>query len=353
MNKVQALNRLMLLFIAPFIGIVICLYQVNMSIEVPKLATSVEYIPINLNTSILEAKLEDVTSKVINTKPTIESFDSLYEQSALQAAHMLSTATASALMPEQIYDQDIISKLGRPARHESSDNIDLKLFVLNENKYKGYAMKVKLKSDQAMKLVLSKDKLGEAETTLQAVNRYKAVAGVNAGRFIENKKDLLPIETTIIDGQYTTGFNPSYGDSIFIGLNHKRELIGSKLTSQSELDQLNPQFGVTAGPILVQNGLKTTIPSTWQASTARSARTVIANYTDNQLLFLVIEGDETNNRSGATLHELQDQLIRFGVKDAYNLDGGGSSSLVLNNEMFNQPADGKARSLATHFLFFK
>jgi Phosphodiester glycosidase len=353
MNKVQALNRLMLLIIAPFIGLFIWLLNVNLSIEVPNLVNSVEYTPVELHTSDLEAKLDEVNLKVTNTKPLIDQYKPLYEQSAIEIKHMLDIAAASRSMPESIVDQRITSKLGRTVRHESSDNLDLKLFVLNENKYKGYAMKVKLKTDNAMQLVLSKDKLGELETTQQAVSRLGAAAGVNAGGYVENKSDALPNGTIFLNGQYLNGPATVSNDSIFIGMNNKRQLIGGSYSNQAEIDQLSPLFGITSGPILVQEGVKATIPSHLEPTTKRSARTVIANYHDDQLLFLVIDGDDNNKQAGATLEELQDKLISLGVKDAYNLEGGGSSSLVFNNEMMNLPAEGKAKPVATHFVFFK
>nr|WP_317890348.1 phosphodiester glycosidase family protein [Paenibacillus polymyxa] len=46
-------------------------------------------------------------------------------------------------------------------------------------------------------------------------------------------------------------------------------------------------------------------------------------------------------------------LSRLGAQDAYNLDGGGSSSLIFNGRVVNHPSDGRLRALATYFLFFK
>lgn len=353
MNKVQALNRLMLLLIAPFIGIIIWLLNVNLTIQVPNLVDSSVYTPIEMSTADLEAKLDEINLKVNNAKPQIDHFKPLYEQSAAQVKHMLDTIAVTKTMPESIVDQRITSKLGRTVRHESSDNLDLKLFVLNENKYKGYAMKVKLKSDNAMQLVLSKDQPGELETTQQAVNRLGAVAGVNAGGYIENKSKAMPVGTIYWNGQYLNNQDPSLRDPIFVGMNNKRQLIGGSYSNQTEIDQLSPLFGVTSGPILIQDGVKTTIPSYLEPATKRSARTVIANYEDDQLLFLVIDGDDKDKQAGATLEELQDKLISLGVQDAYNLEGGGSSSLIFNNEMMNLPAEGKAKPVATHFIFFK
>ncbi|MCU6339915.1 phosphodiester glycosidase family protein, partial [Enterobacter quasiroggenkampii] len=81
--------------------------------------------------------------------------------------------------------------------------------------------------------------------------------------------------------------------------------------------------------------------------------TVIGNYKDDQLLILVVDGYNEGGSSGATLEELQRKLANLGVRDAYNLDGGGSSTLVFNGRVVNAPSDGEMRSLPTHFLFFK
>ncbi|MNI89529.1 hypothetical protein D3C73_1469380 [compost metagenome] len=66
-----------------------------------------------------------------------------------------------------------------------------------------------------------------------------------------------------------------------------------------------------------------------------------------------MDGYNEKGSSGATLEELQGRLYKLGVVDAYNLDGGGSSSLVLNNRVVNNPSDGNLRPVPTHFLFYK
>ncbi|MNJ66948.1 hypothetical protein D3C77_630740 [compost metagenome] len=80
---------------------------------------------------------------------------------------------------------------------------------------------------------------------------------------------------------------------------------------------------------------------------------MIGNYKDDQLIILVVDGYDENGNSGATLEELQNKLYNMGVVNAYNLDGGGSSSLVLNGKVINTPSDGQLRPVPTHFLFFK
>jgi exopolysaccharide biosynthesis protein len=177
---------------------------------------------------------------------------------------------------------------------------------------------------------------------------------VNAGGFADDSRgNRFPQDTTVVNGKYVSGFFPSNNDTVFIGLSKDRKLIGGKFNQQSELDKLGPLMGSTFVPTLLKNGNKQIIPARWQTSPGRAARTVIGSYKNDQLLFLVTDGYDESGNSGATLAELQDKLLQLGVQDAYNLDGGGSSTLVFDGNVINRPSDGRLRPLATHFLFFK
>jgi len=354
MTRVQGLNRFMLLLSAPFLGMLLIMLLKPIEVTLPDLAPSSEWIAAELNADSLQTKLANVNLDAAATKSTLERYFHIYEQSAADAASMLQTSSAAVLQPGAIYDRRITDKLGRASRHASSGNVDLKLFALNEGKYQGYALKVTLKTDKAMTMALGKDKLGGSETTLEAVRRKGAIAGVNAGGFADdNRGRRFPLGTTMLNGQYVYGFFPSENNLTFIGLSKARKLIGGTFSSQASLDSLQPQFGATFVPVLLKGGQKQPIPERWRTSPARAARTVVGNYKDGQLLFIVTDGADGNGSSGATLAELQDKLLELGVRDAYNLDGGGSSTLIFDGETINRPADGKLRPLATNFLFFK
>jgi exopolysaccharide biosynthesis protein len=354
-NAVKDINRMFLLAAAPFLGIMLWLLAVQLSVQLPRLTASMNTaFSIQNEAKNVESRLELATTDAVQTKSIIQSYFKLYEQTSAEAASLLTNATAQAAIPNAIFDQRISAKLGNPNRQAGSGNIDVKLYALNEASYKGYAMKVNMKSDKAVKLVLGNDKLGSSETTLNAAQRYGALAGVNAGGFADDARGRrFPLDTTILNGNYVNGFFPSNNETIFIGLSKDRKLIGGKFNSQSELDKLGPLLGSTFVPTLLKNGQKLSIPAKWQSSPARAARTIIGNYKNDQLLFLVTDGHDESGNSGATLAEIQDKLVQLGVQDAYNLDGGGSSTLVFDGSLVNHPSDGKLRPLATNFLFFK
>lgn len=357
MNPVQTINRFFLLTTAPFLGILLCFLFLDISVTLPHYEKqAVVSNPIQTDTThSVQQKLELAHNDASSVKSTIEKIYQSYNKSTAQITTMLQTARAQTAVPMTIYDQRVTAKLGTPIKQASSGNIDMKLYALYEPHYRGYAMKVNLKSDKAMRMVLGKDKIGNSETTLEAVRRYGAIAGVNAGGFADDSRTgkRFPLSTTMIGGKYVYGFEPSFDDLTFVGLNTSRKLIGGKFYRQEELDRLNPSFGATFVPTLLLNGKKQIIPSQWLTNPTRAPRTVVGNYKNDQLLFLVTDGFDERGNSGASLPELQEKLISLGVVDAYNLDGGGSSTLIFDGQVINTPSDGKLRPLATHFLFFK
>lgn len=352
----KSIHRFFLLLIAPFLGMLtwIFLSFSQMTLTVAEFQRPLP-VDVQLDPQPVVQAIEVANEYIAETSETINHLHEMSSLSTTLIHEIGSLASAQTHRPYLIYDRRITAKLGTAVQHISSDAIDLKLFYFDEKHYKGYIMKVQLKQDSAMQMVLGKDQIGESETTLEAVKRKQAIAGINAGGFADDPKTnkRYPLSTTMLEGTYVYGFDPSSENLTFIGLDHNRKLIGGEFSIQSELDQLNPQFGVTFVPVLLKSGEKQLIPEKWQTSPLRAPRTIIGNYKDDQLLFIVTDGYNKNGSAGATLKEIQDKLIEWGIQDAYNLDGGGSSTLILNDEVINQPSDERLRPLATHFLFFK
>ncbi|OUM94852.1 MAG: exopolysaccharide biosynthesis protein [Thermobacillus sp. ZCTH02-B1] len=362
MNRIltpRAINRLFLLAAAPFLGLGIWLAAAgsDLTLTLSDRAYPAFRLPAvpEAGTRIAEvsAGLDEAIGLARETRESLRRSAELYALAAAEAERIAKLAAAQVGRPYAIYDRRITARLGKPVEEVRSGRITAQLFHIKAQHFNGYALKVKLKSDKAMTMVLGQDKLGGAETTLSAVKRYGAVAGVNAGGFWDSGGKRYPLGTTIVDGQYVDGFVPTYKDLFFVGMNDKMQLIGGKFEKQEELDRLKPRFGASFVPILMKNGRAQPIPEKWKTNPRRAPRTVIANYKDDQLLILVVDGYDEKGSSGATLEELQILLKRYGVKDAYNLDGGGSSSLVFNGRVVNKPSDGELRKLPTHFLFFK
>lgn len=354
MTPVKRVNRFFMLLTAPLFGLLLCLWLYQPPLQLTLNTAPFAAVPGPVQeTEQLQKDLAEAKSKATYTIDSIGASAQLYKQTTNAMNALVSTAAAQVSRPERIYNRRITSRLGIPADVISSDRITIELYRLNPGNYTAYALKIRLKDTSAMTMSLAGDGTGASETTLQAVNRYGAAAGINAGGFADQNGKRYPLSTTIVGGQYLYGFEPTYKDLSFVGLNKSGQLIGGKFTSRAQLDQLEPVFGATFVPVLLKNQSKMAIPTKWQLAPKRAPRTVIGNYKDNQLLVLVADGYNENGNSGATLAELQDKLYNLGVIDAYNLDGGGSSSLIFNGKVINKPSDGNLRRVPTSFLFFK
>lgn len=97
------------------------------------------------------------------------------------------------------------------------------------------------------------------------------------------------------------------------------------------------QTAVGGGPVLLQNGeIKITnneeLKFTGKAIDDKHPRTAMGYTKDNKLIILVIEGRNPGKAEGATLTQEAQIFKDLGCWEALNLDGGGSSCLLVNGK---------------------
>ena len=116
--------------------------------------------------------------------------------------------------------------------------------------------------------------------------------------------------------------------------------------SPAELDPAtstpwNVQDALGGGPALVSNGrIKVTTNEEVFFGTAipyTHPRTAAGVAADGTLLLLLVDGRQKESR-GVRLEELAAIMVELGAEEALNLDGGGSSSLVVHGQLLNNPA---------------
>ncbi|MBU4336507.1 MAG: phosphodiester glycosidase family protein, partial [Actinobacteria bacterium] len=66
-------------------------------------------------------------------------------------------------------------------------------------------------------------------------------------------------------------------------------------------------------------------------------RTLIGVIDDNHLVFVVVDGRSEGYSAGVDLEEAAQIMLDLGCTTAYNLDGGGSSTMVFNGSVVNNP----------------
>lgn len=121
----------------------------------------------------------------------------------------------------------------------------------------------------------------------------------------------------------------------------------------------NARFAVGVGAPLVVNGnidanVKNATPS------GRHPRTAIGLTKEGIVFFVVVDGRAAQEgKDGVTLEELAYIMKSHGAQSAYNLDGGGSSTMMLDTtgegdfEVLNTLSDGRLRSISNGLLFVK
>lgn len=91
------------------------------------------------------------------------------------------------------------------------------------------------------------------------------------------------------------------------------------------------------GPALVEDGeIAVTQGEEVGKAMASNPRTAIGICEDGHYVFVVSDG-RTDESEGLSLYELAEFLQELGVETAYNLDGGGSSTMVYQGEVVNNP----------------
>jgi len=110
---------------------------------------------------------------------------------------------------------------------------------------------------------------------------------------------------------------------------------------------------LVSGPILLINGKKMPLENS-EFVKKRHPRTCLCETADKSILLITIDG-RSEIALGMNLKEAQDFLLRLKCKDAINLDGGGSTTLWVNdgNEkgILNKPSDKEGERPVANIIF--
>ena len=124
----------------------------------------------------------------------------------------------------------------------------------------------------------------------------------------------------------------------------------------STLQKWKMRTAVGGGPVLVQDGkIKITneeeLKFTGNAINDKHPRTCMGYTSDGYLIIMVIAGRFPGLAEGATLEQEAKLLIELGCIEALNLDGGGSSCMLINGKETIKPSEkGIERPVPAVFL---
>jgi exopolysaccharide biosynthesis protein len=104
-----------------------------------------------------------------------------------------------------------------------------------------------------------------------------------------------------------------------------------------------PDFILGGGPILLKEGAPAAETDSGiyaeGFSRNRHPRTAVGIRKDGSLVFITVDGRRPSQSVGMTIAEIADLMRELGCTDAINLDGGGSTTMVIRDKVVNHPSD--------------
>ena len=161
----------------------------------------------------------------------------------------------------------------------------------------------------------------------------EAIMVINASAFARKGNKLIPNGVTIKDGKVLQNATMSKRHGI-IGFNNDNVLVLMKGTAEDAIEE-GIRDAMSFGPFLYVNGVAAKISG--NGGWGCHPRTVIAQRKDGIVFFIVFDGRKIST-CGATMNDLIEVLTRYKAYNAANLDGGGSSTLIANHKLVNDPS---------------
>lgn len=182
---------------------------------------------------------------------------------------------------------------------------------------------------------------------LSKIAREKGVAAaINAGFFaVTGRNRGYPIGALRVEGEL---LSKPYAGRSCLGWNEEDEAALGRVDSVDDAIWEEMPFLIQAGPLLLNDGQPQGDPEGFSSAliSARHPRSAVGLTEDGEWFFLAVDGRNGLHASGATLTELTSILRSCGASCALNLDGGGSTEIIVNGRVYNSPSEGKERSIS-------
>ena len=218
----------------------------------------------------------------------------------------------------------------------SDDNISVTLTEKTVNNTQVYIADVTVSSAEYLKTALANNTYGinvTAKTSETAANN-KAILAINGDYYGANSTGYVirngVVYRDTVREDASNGDLAIYKDGSF-KIIYENEVSADQLVKDGVVNLL------AFGPALVENGeIVVNTKSEVGQSMASNPRTAIGIIDENHYIIIVSDG-RTSESQGLSLYEMAEVMKSYGVKTAYNLDGGGSSTMCFNGQVINKP----------------
>ena len=216
------------------------------------------------------------------------------------------------------------------AYEDDYKKVTIKTYERNSTKI--YVAFVTLKKNSSIKSALAGETYGKnvTDTTSNIASSVNAVLAINGDFYGARNAGYV-----IRNGQLLRSESQS-DDQEDLVIYKDGSIKEGDVTAEELLDN-NAYQVLSFGPALIENG-KVSVDSSDEVDKAMASnpRTAIGIIDENNYVFVVSDG-RTSESQGLTLKELAEFMQELNVTTAYNLDGGGSSTMYFNGQIVNKP----------------
>ena len=214
-----------------------------------------------------------------------------------------------------------------------AENFSVTISALRKYETSIYVAEVKVSSARYLKTAFANDTFGRNVTALtsEIAEDHRAVFAVNGDYYGAREKGIV-IRNGILYRTQADSLDLLciYADGSF-KIYHDGERDAEALVKEGVWQCM------TFGPSLIEDGeITVTDGQEVKFSMQSNPRTAIGIVDELSYIFVVSDG-RTDESRGLSLLELADVMQELGAVTAYNLDGGGSSSMYFNGRVVNNP----------------
>lgn len=214
------------------------------------------------------------------------------------------------------------------------DQIDIVLTTMRVENTTVYVADVQLADISLLKTALA------GNTYARNLTETTSVQAANAGAILAINGDYYGAQErgyVLRNGVLYRASAQSGTDALVIGADGNFRIITEGETSADTLVREGAWQVLTFGPALISGG-QVTVSSSDEVGRAMTSnpRTAIGQISEGHYLLVVSDG-RTKESTGLSLRQLAELMQSLGAQIAYNLDGGGSSTMVFQGRVVNSP----------------
>lgn len=181
-------------------------------------------------------------------------------------------------------------------------------------------------------------------TTSEFARRYDAQIAINANFFAQGSCGLMSGDGEIFDRAYEENCHASIG----FGRDNEAAIFDSALIPRGPVPAAWMTEVLSGKPFILRDGRALVNWVRPQHFYRPNPRTAIGLSADRRTLVIIAADGRRRGVPGLNGFQLVNVFREFNVSDAVNLDGGGSTALVMNGRLANQPSDGSERIVVSH-----